>query len=136
MSPKKKIIIIVVVLLLLLAGGGFWYFWQKAPAGGSVPSGAGGGQAVEKKAIPEFKIFIKPADKKYDLDRDGISNEEEKKLGTKENDSDTDNDGLSDWMEINKWHTDPLKADTDGDGFRDGLEVVKGFNPLGPGKLK
>lgn len=132
LSRKKIIIIVVVVLLLLLAGGGFWYFWQKAPAGGKPSAGA---EEKTKAAEPEFKIFIKPADKKYDLDRDGISNEEEKKLGTKENDSDTDNDGLSDWTEINKWHTDPLKADTDGDGFRDGLEVVKGFNPLGTGKL-
>lgn len=136
LSKNKIIIIVVVILLLLLAGIGFWYFWQKASkqvgAGRDLPAQV----VAEKQAEPEFKIFIKPADKKYDLDRDGISNEDEKKLGTSENSFDTDGDGLNDGTEINKWHTDPTKADTDGDGYSDGMEIIKGYNPLGPGKLK
>ncbi len=38
---------------------------------------------------------------------------------------DTDDDGLSDFDEIMKYRTDPLKADTDGDGLKDGDELMK-----------
>jgi len=36
---------------------------------------------------------------------------------------DTDGDGLTDWEEINKYHTDPNNPDTDGDGVNDYEEV-------------
>ena len=36
---------------------------------------------------------------------------------------DTDDDGLSDWDEMNEYDTDPLSADSDGDGLTDGEEV-------------
>lgn len=42
-----------------------------------------------------------------DLDKDGLTNEEEAELGT-----------------------DPKKADTDGDGYSDGEEVKAGYDPL------
>jgi hypothetical protein len=48
---------------------------------------------------------------------------------------DSDNDGLTDYQEINIYHTDPHNPDTDGDGYLDGAEVKAGYNPLGPGKL-
>ena len=43
---------------------------------------------------------------------------------------DTDGDGISDFDEINLYHTDPHQADTDHDGFLDGTEIMKGFDPL------
>lgn len=49
---------------------------------------------------------------------------------------DSDDDGLSDWDEINIFGTDPLNPDTDGDGMSDGDEVKAGRNPLGPGMIK
>lgn len=42
---------------------------------------------------------------------------------------DTDGDGLSDYQEINIYHTDPKNSDTDGDGYSDGDEVKFGFDP-------
>lgn len=94
-----------------------------------------------------------------DPDGDGLTNDQELKLGTNPNNadsdhdgltdgeevmtyhtdplnSDTDGDGLTDGQEVNVYHTNPLKADTDGDGYSDGVEVKTGYNPLGPGKLK
>ncbi len=66
-----------------------------------------------------------------DNDHDGLTNKEEKELGTDPNNADTDGDGLSDGDEVLKYHTDPLKADTDGDGLSDGDEVMKYHtNPL------
>jgi hypothetical protein len=70
-----------------------------------------------------------------DTDQDGLTDTEEKALGTNSNMSDTDNDGLFDREEAMVYKTNPLNADTDGDGFLDGDEVKKGYNPLGPGKL-
>jgi hypothetical protein len=43
---------------------------------------------------------------------------------------DTDGDGLSDYDEINVYHTSPYLADTDGDGVSDGEEVRLGTDPL------
>lgn len=70
-----------------------------------------------------------------DSDFDGLSDEEEKKLGTNIHMADTDNDGLLDKEEVKIYHTNPLKADTDGDGYSDGEEIKKGYNPNGKGKL-
>jgi hypothetical protein len=64
-----------------------------------------------------------------DDDRDGLTNRQELKLNTLPNNRDTDQDGIDDGEEINKWGTDPLKADTDGDGIKDGDEISRGINP-------
>ncbi|MBQ6924554.1 MAG: hypothetical protein IJQ73_07930 [Kiritimatiellae bacterium] len=45
---------------------------------------------------------------------------------------DTDDDGLTDWEEVKRHHTDPREADTDGDGLTDGCEVRDGTDPLNP----
>jgi len=45
-------------------------------------------------------------------------------------DNDQDGDGLSDYDEIELYHTDMKNSDTDGDGHSDGDEVVKEFDPL------
>jgi Bacterial TSP3 repeat len=45
---------------------------------------------------------------------------------------DTDGDGLSDWDEINIYHTSPYLADTDSDGIPDGVEVENGTDPNCP----
>ena len=62
-------------------------------------------------------------DGEEDYDRDGLTNIEEKNLGTFMNDKDSDYDGLSDYDEVKVYHTDPLKSDTDGDGLSDYEEV-------------
>lgn len=67
--------------------------------------------------------------RKTDSDLDGLSDAEEKKLGTNLKNIDTDSDGLTDKNEVDL-KTDPLKADTDGDGLNDGYEVRRGQDPL------
>jgi len=59
-----------------------------------------------------------------DPDGDGLTNAEEKQLGTNPKVADTDGDGLKDGDEIHKYKTNPLKADSDGDGLNDGDEVL------------
>ena len=43
---------------------------------------------------------------------------------------DTDSDHLTDWEEINVYHTDPNNKDTDGDGISDRDEIAAGSDPL------
>ena len=44
-------------------------------------------------------------------------------------DSDSDDDDLTDGLEINTYSTDPLDSDSDDDGFSDGDEISGGTNP-------
>ncbi|MCC6698800.1 MAG: FG-GAP repeat protein [Candidatus Hydrogenedentes bacterium] len=55
--------------------------------------------------------------------------------GTDPNDSDTDNDGLSDGSEVLTYLTHPLDPDSDDDGVSDWLEVMFGTNPNNPGDV-
>ncbi len=59
-----------------------------------------------------------------DPDADGLTNAEEKQLGTNSKVADSDGDGLKDGEEVLKYKTAPLKADSDGDGLKDGEEVL------------
>src|SRR6056297_1971239 len=70
-----------------------------------------------------------------DSDKDGLTDSQEIELGTNPKKIDTDNDGLFDYDEVERYKTDPLNSDTDGDGFLDGEEVLSGYNPKGAGKL-
>ncbi|BDX08280.1 leucine-rich repeat domain-containing protein [Planctobacterium marinum] len=64
-----------------------------------------------------------------DLDRDGLSNFEEYRLGTDFTALDTDGDGLSDGTEVNVYQTNPTEIDSDGDGVDDPLEIEGGSDP-------
>lgn len=83
---------------------------------------------IPDQPIPETLMPV-------DTDQDGLSDDEEKLLGTNANSSDTDGDGLFDREESKVYGTDPLSKDTDGDTFTDGAEVQAGYNPKGSGKL-
>lgn len=58
-----------------------------------------------------------------DPDGDGLTNREEKQLGTDKHNADSDGDGLTDGAEVLTYKSNPMKADTDGDGLKDGEEV-------------
>lgn len=64
-----------------------------------------------------------------DPDQDGLTNQQEADLGTRNDRADTDGDGLGDGDEVAR-QTDPLRPDTDGDGLSDGVEVANNLNPL------
>ena len=66
-----------------------------------------------------------------DNDKDGLTLDEERQIGTDPDNPDSDGDGLKDGDEVKKYITNPLKPDTDGDGIDDGDEVKKyKTNPL------
>jgi len=84
------------------------------------------GETIQEEAVVSPPI---------DSDLDGLSDEEEKRIGTDPFRADTDNDGLFDNEEVNIYKTNPLIKDTDMDGYIDGVEVRAGYNPKGPGRL-
>ena len=88
-----------------------------------------------------------------DQDGDGLSDTQERVIGTDPAKADSDNDTLLDGEEVLTWATNPLSQDTDsdelldgaevhqfgtsptnydtdGDGLSDGQEIVSGSNPL------
>lgn len=68
-----------------------------------------------------------------DYDKDGLTNAQEKALGTDPRNPDTDGDGLKDGEEVNIYKSNPLKPDTDGDGLTDYDEVRKyKTSPINP----
>nr|WP_104398785.1 M4 family metallopeptidase [Vibrio penaeicida] len=71
-------------------------------------------------------------DASLDGDNDNLTNLEEHNVGTNPNLSDSDNDGLSDYIEINDSHSNPTIHDTDNDDIPDGWEYENGLNPNDP----
>lgn len=65
-----------------------------------------------------------------DSDLDGLTDDEEQKLGTDPHCMDTDGDFCIDGLEVNQYKTDPLNQDTDNDGVPDGIEVFRKTDPL------
>lgn len=66
-----------------------------------------------------------------DTDNDGINDfMETVYYKSNPNDNDSDNDGLSDNDEVSTHHTSPTKSDTDNDLIPDQWEIANGLNPL------
>ncbi|MCW5559289.1 MAG: hypothetical protein KIT22_15850, partial [Verrucomicrobiae bacterium] len=81
--------------------------------------------------LQEYNGGVDSSDpRRYDTDGDGLSDGEERALGTSPNLVDTDGDGLTDAEEVHGIPpTSPLLADTDGDGVWDIVERRLGTNP-------
>lgn len=67
-----------------------------------------------------------------DVDGDGLSNEDEVANGTRIANADTDDDSLTDGLELTNYDCSPTSADTDGDGLRDPAEVERGTDCRNP----
>ena len=87
-----------------------------------------GFQFAEEKVGSNIKLYAAWINIKTfeDQDNDGITDDVEKLLGLDPTKSDTDGDGLADYLEINVTYTNPLKVDTDEDGIKDGDEDLDG----------
>lgn len=127
LSPRQKIILVVVTILVLsaLIGGGIWIYFTVDPVAKSITN-VNDTNNTNLSNVPLQEL---------DTDKDGVRDIDEKRYSTDINLSDTDADGLSDYLEIFQYKTDPIVADTDGDTYLDGNEVDNGYDPNGPGKL-
>lgn len=145
-TRKIFILIIVIAVLVLLGAGSFWAYktfiedrMSQVIKEEEQTTGQPGdleveptedSQKTETPVAPESAVEQLP-----DSDQDGLSDEEERALGTNINNVDSDGDNLFDREEVKVYKTDPLNPDTDNDGYLDGEEVRTGFNPKGAGKL-
>lgn len=117
--PAAAIVIIVVAVFIISV---------------SSAVAASAGQLPERPGIPcPFVDTVANAQQRclfhavwrMDTDDDGLSNGVEIFiLHTDPRDRDTDNDGLSDYNEVVHFGTDPRMQDTDGDGVDDFLEFA------------
>ena len=87
---------------------------------------------TENETIVTRTGTVEFIDRTGDLDADGLDNEREVRAGTKLTASDTDNDSLTDFAELEEYNTDPTDPDGDSDGLRDGQEVTLGTDPTDP----
>ncbi len=67
-----------------------------------------------------------------DLDGDGLTNRQECQLLTGINDTDSDDDLLTDGQEVNFYGTNPLNPDHDGDKIPDSVEIAVNTLPKDP----
>jgi eukaryotic-like serine/threonine-protein kinase len=65
-----------------------------------------------------------------DSDGDGLTDAQERLIGTDPLNPDSDGDGLTDGQEVLTYGTNPLRPDTSGDGINDGTAVAMGIDPL------
>jgi hypothetical protein len=105
---------------------------------GSDPLDRNSFQDTDSDSLPDAWELLHGLDPSVDTDAasdndgDGLSNLEEFTAGTDPNDSDSDDDGLTDFEEVYIYNTNPNNSDTDGDGNSDGSEVDQGTNALDP----
>jgi hypothetical protein len=132
--------VIGLILLALLGGGGYLAFGGGAAASGnevnsSATTAFAATQAAETISTAEATSALAAASEATALwlgeddDLDGLTNEEEVEQGTLPDQADTDEDGLTDFEEINDHQTNPLEADSDSDDLSDGDELAVGSDP-------
>lgn len=91
----------------------------------------GGGSFTDTNHVPDYdRVRFYAAAKLEDTDGDGMTDGEGWLWNLDSPNTDTDNDGLSDYDERKLHKTDPDNPDTDGDGLGDGYEVTHGTDPL------
>ncbi len=108
LTKREKIISTFILLFgffVLFVGGAFWFHDLQNPFANIIKIG----QEKEQKLIEQ---------KRFEL------------LALQS--LDTDNDGLSDYLEVNQHKTSPYLSDSDGDAIDDALEVARGSNPNCP----
>jgi len=154
----RRLALVVIVLLLFVAVifMALWYFLTR---GNSVTTTTSPTDASLFSPEPTTDVSTSTPSvntlSQTDSDGDGLTDEQEIKLGTDSFKVDTDGDGYEDKQEIDAgydplvnggkldtdrdgladpdekcWGTDLRNPDTDGDGYLDGQEVVNGYDPL------
>jgi serine/threonine protein kinase len=115
---------LLLFLCVILAAAAVWALNQRSTRIANVTATAVASQTVG--ALQDAAALTATAG--ADTDGDGLSDAEERRLGTDPALRDTDGDGLPDGEEVGGV-TDPTVADTDGDGLSDGDEKSWGSNP-------
>ncbi|GEM_PF-3067602 len=100
MPSRRTLVWIIAALVVIIVGGFFGWRWMRSRTPNPLSS-----------LPPPASILPPPSSAALDTDGDGLSDDEEKKLGTDPNKADTDGDGIPDGDEVHFLHTNPLKKD-------------------------
>lgn len=139
--PWVRWIITLIILIVIIVGIAYAFLWYSANQDQMKQDAVNEQQIIEQQIEQEQPTqntsdTTTPVQQvAKDTDADGLSDEEEARLGTSPIRSDSDQDSLSDFEEVRTWQTNPLNPDSDGDGFLDGEEVKGGYDPKGPGRI-
>ena len=120
-SKVKTILIIIAVVVGFIIGGHIYNYIRNFGKNAltEFPSGV---------MVDDFDKFMETK-KNIASDINGLSQYDKYKMGLDYKDgSDSDNDGLTDKEEIEKYKTDPLKESTAGDLYTDGYKVKKNMD--------
>lgn len=135
LAGRRKWAILVVVLLVVSAGVLLTQSGKNQPASTNTtdltPENSRANTNQDGNETRQVTVPLTP-----DADKDGLTDQRERELGTNPRLADTDGDQAGDYDEVEVYASDPKKQDTDGDGFPDGEEVATGNNPNGPGTLR
>lgn len=142
-NKSRRIIVFFIILIILLFSTViivFYYNTDKITSLFGLNESGKENEIIKNEkpaSLQENNIDTKIAENKEQTVIETASNTEaEEEVQTQDLKTlDTDNDGLSDYDEINEWLTDKNNPDTDGDGYSDGEEVDNGFNPHGTGTV-
>ncbi len=135
--PYWAIFVLLILCCVTFGSGGVGYFYYQSVLGtaqnravaqtatyiAGLHSSQSQTQTAEQYTHATSTVLAVTALAVGDNDNDGISNVQENSLGTDPNNPDTDNDGLTDGLEINQYGTNPKNQDTDGDTLSDGTEA-------------
>ncbi|MBI5728576.1 MAG: hypothetical protein HY984_02380 [Candidatus Magasanikbacteria bacterium] len=133
-TPRLLVTVLGAVIIIGVVGGVGWFLISRL--GGSASSSVPPVANIPPQNLNVAPVAAnvppvnQPVAAAVDSDGDGLTDVEEKALGTDPLKIDTDNDGLTDYEEVKVYHTNPLNPDTDGDGYKDGDEVKNGYDPL------
>lgn len=138
---KILILVIIIIAVVIIGAGGFLYYWMNREGGGTTITNTENTNTIQNtnqvtNTNQPKNTNSTNTNQPLDSDGDGLTDTEEKDLGTDLKKADTDQDELFDLEEVRVYKTNPNKADTDGDSYLDGAEVKDGYDPNGPGKLR
>ena len=133
-SVSKVIRLIIIIIIIVILIFTLWFVFPKIK-GKFLDETETPIQQLEQEELEETPVDSEESENNkepLDSDHDGLTDAEERELGTRIDSLDSDQDGLFDKEEVKIYLTDPLNPDTDEDGILDGEEVRKGSDPKDP----
>ncbi|MFH0829175.1 MAG: hypothetical protein V1907_03260 [Candidatus Kerfeldbacteria bacterium] len=128
---KKSYIFGIIIVLAVLVAGGTALVMQSGKE--KTTTGSTTNTTTTNGAPTTFNTGA--AQPLLDADADGLTDAEEQKLGTNPANPDTDKDGLSDFDEVEKYHSNPSKSISGSLKVNDGEAIKKGIDPTTGSKL-
>ena len=131
-SIFRILMVVLVVIVVVAAIAAAVMFFNKGFTSSTASTDNSNSSGQEENAR---QFNTSPGTAPVDADTDGLTDDEERTLGTNPAEADTDHDELTDFDEVRKYHTDPKKPSSGTLAITDGEAVKQGIDPLTGKKL-